>query len=155
MFEYQVSVWGGFVNLSQLHEVVSIDLWYQHVRLSCSILYRTISGMMYTYRLSVIACKFSVKLCYTITELVACLCVYFYSKLNPTLSLPAICSYTWVSIYTNLHCNMVANTCCWRVPMQPINAVCGQMFLTSRIYLAAFACSLHNIKYCTHGFVVW
>ena len=39
-------------------------------------------------------------------------CVYFYSKLQlfHSLNQPAIlCSYTWVSIYTNLHCNMVAN----------------------------------------------
>ena len=100
MFEYQVSVWGGFVNLSQLHEGVSIDLWYQHVRLSCSILYRTISGMMYTYRLSVIACKFSVKLCYTITELVACLCVYFYSHSLQSVAILGLaytqtCTATW------------------------------------------------------------
>ena len=111
MFEYQVSVWG---NLSQLHEGASIDLWYQHVRLSCSVQYRTISGMIYTYRLSVIACKLiiSVELYYTITELVACVCVCIstLSSNSHSLNQPAIlCSYTWVSIYTNLHCNMVAN----------------------------------------------
>ena len=79
--------------MSQLHEGVSIDLWYQHAYFRHDVYIQVISHCM---KVSYI----SVKLYYTITELVACLCVYFYSKLNPTLSLPAICSYTWISIYT-------------------------------------------------------
>lgn len=137
MFEYQVSVWG---NLSQLHEGASIDLWYQHVRLSCSVQYRTISGMIYTYRLSVIACKLiiSVELYYTITELVACVCVCISTlssnSFTPSTNLQSSVAILGLAYTQTCTATWWPTTCCWRVPMQPINVVCGQMFLTSRIY---------------------